>query len=95
MKESRVFASTVLVVVLMAMYLTSYNDSLTGFHEPLSPPYRCCTSLKKSVVQIQSLIVSHGVPDHAVCMKSIAHGHLHDTATAHLSAAVTVYIIVS
>ena len=71
----------------------AYNDSLTGFHEPLSPPYRCHTGLKKAAVQ--SLIVSHGVPDHTVCVKSTAHGHLHDTATAHLSAAVPVYRIVS
>ena len=34
-----VFTSTALVVVWMAMYLTSYTDCLTGFHEPLSPPY--------------------------------------------------------
>ena len=123
-KESRVFASAVLVleccktqwvwvhqrialyksylllllfiitvVVWTAMYRTSYSDSLTGFHEPLSPPYRCHTSLKTGVVQ--SLIVSHGVPDHTVCVKITAHGHLHDTSTAHLSAAVTVYRTVS
>ena len=35
---SWMFASTALVVVWMAMYLTSYCDYLTGFHEPLLPP---------------------------------------------------------
>ena len=43
---SWVFASTALVVVWTAIYLTSYSDYLTGFHEPLSTPYRCHTSLK-------------------------------------------------
>ena len=43
---SWVFASTALVVVWTAMYLTSYSDYLTGFHEPPSPPYRCHTSFK-------------------------------------------------
>ena len=28
------------------MYLTSYNDYLTGFREPCSPPLRCHTGLK-------------------------------------------------
>ena len=36
-----------LVVVLMAMYLTGYSDYLTGFHEPLLPPYRCHTGFEK------------------------------------------------
>ena len=35
---NRVFASTALVVVWMAMYLTSYSDYVTGFHTPPSPP---------------------------------------------------------
>ena len=35
---NRVFASTVPVVVWMAMYLTIYSDYVTGFHTPLSPP---------------------------------------------------------
>ena len=30
-----VFASKALVVVWMAMYLTSYSDYLTSYHEPL------------------------------------------------------------
>ena len=38
-KGSCVFASTVLVAVWMAVYLTSYSDYLTGFREPLLPPY--------------------------------------------------------
>ena len=33
----------------MAVYLTGYSNYLTGFHEPLSPPYRCHTGLKKCV----------------------------------------------
>ena len=36
-------ASRALVVVQTAMYLTGYSDRLTGFHEPLSPPYKCHT----------------------------------------------------
>ena len=49
---SWVFAGTalVLVVVWMAMCLTSYTDYLTGFHEPFLPPYRCHTSFKMSSV---------------------------------------------
>ena len=43
---SWVFASTALTVVQMAMCLTSYNDCLTGFCEPLLPLYRCHTGLK-------------------------------------------------
>ena len=43
---SWVFASTALTVVQMAIYLTSYNDCLTGFCEPLLPLYRCHTGLK-------------------------------------------------
>ena len=39
-------ASRALVVVQTAMYLTGISDCLTGFHEPLSPPYKCHTSLK-------------------------------------------------
>ena len=35
-----VCASTILIVVWTA------SDDLTGFHEPLSPPYRCHTVLK-------------------------------------------------
>ena len=41
-----VFASKALVVVWTTMYLTGYSDWLTGFGGPLSPPYRCHTSLK-------------------------------------------------
>ena len=37
--RSWVFASTVLVVVCMAVHLTSYSNYLTSFHEPLSSPY--------------------------------------------------------
>ena len=28
------------------IYLTGYSDYLTGFHEPLSPPDKCHSSLK-------------------------------------------------
>ena len=37
-KGSCVFASTVLVEVWIAVYLTGYSDYLTGFREPLLPP---------------------------------------------------------
>ena len=30
----------------MTMHLTGYSDCQMGFHEPLSPPYRCYISLK-------------------------------------------------
>ena len=40
------FGSKVLVAVWTAVYLTGYSDCLTGFHDPLSPPYRCHTGLK-------------------------------------------------
>ena len=40
------FSSTALVVARVAVHLTSYNDFLTGFCEPLSPPYRRHTGLK-------------------------------------------------
>ena len=43
---SWVFASTALVVVLMAVYLPGHNDYLTGFHEPLSTHYRYHTDFK-------------------------------------------------
>ena len=43
---SWVFASTALVVVWTAMYLTRHSDYLTGFHEPLSTSYICHTGLK-------------------------------------------------
>ena len=43
---SWVFASTALAVIQMAMYLTGHSDYLTGFHEPLLPPYRCHTSFR-------------------------------------------------
>ena len=33
------------------MYLTGYNDCLTGFHEPLRPPYRRHTGLKKCLAR--------------------------------------------
>ena len=36
------------VVVETAVYLTGYSDCLTGFYEPLSPPYRCHAGLKMS-----------------------------------------------
>ena len=42
---SMVVASTALVVVRTAVYLIGYSDCLTGFREPLSPPYRCHTGL--------------------------------------------------
>ena len=45
---SRVVASRALVVTQMAVHLTGYQNCLTGFCEPLSPPYiyRCHTSVK-------------------------------------------------
>ena len=42
---SWVFASTALEVVWMAMHLTGHSDYLTGFYEPLLPPYRCHAGL--------------------------------------------------
>ena len=51
-ERSWVFASTALVVVVWTtMYLNGYSDWLTGFCEPLSPPYRYHTSLKNVKVQ--------------------------------------------
>ena len=35
----RVFASRALVAAHTAVYLTAYIDCLTGFREPLFPPY--------------------------------------------------------
>ena len=46
LKQRHQFESVFLLVVWMAMYLTSHSDYLTGFHEPFSAPYRCHTSLK-------------------------------------------------
>ena len=46
-EQSRVFASTALVVGWTAMYLTGYSDNLSSFCEPLSTPCRCHTGLKK------------------------------------------------
>ena len=43
---SKVFASRTPVVVYMAVYLTCYSDCLTGFQEPLLPPYRHHIGLK-------------------------------------------------
>ena len=43
---SWMFACTALVVAWMVMYLTSYSDYLTGFNEPLLPPYKCHAGLK-------------------------------------------------
>ena len=40
------FASRTPVVVYMAVHLTSYSDCLTGFQEPLLPPYRHHIGLK-------------------------------------------------
>ena len=53
-RQVQVLASTVVLVlsraravILTAVYqLTGYSDCLTGFCEPLSPPYRCHASLK-------------------------------------------------
>ena len=42
-----VVASRIVVVLLMAVHPTSYTDCLTSLScEPLSPLYRCHTSLK-------------------------------------------------
>ena len=43
---SWVFASITLTVLWRAMYMTGHSDYLTCFHKPLSPAYRCHTSLK-------------------------------------------------
>ena len=43
---SMAFVSRAPVAAWMAVYLTGYSDSLTGFCEPLSPPYRCQTGMK-------------------------------------------------
>ena len=42
-----VLHNTYIVVVWMAVCLSSYSDHLSGFHEPLSTPYICHTGLKK------------------------------------------------
>ena len=42
--------AVLLLVVEMALYLTSYSDYLIGFYEPLSPPYKCDTGLKNVFV---------------------------------------------
>ena len=39
-------ASTALVVLQMAVYLTGYSDCLTSFHEPFSTLNRYHTGLK-------------------------------------------------
>ena len=44
---SWVFASTALLVAWTAMYLTSYSDYLTCFHDPLLPPYLDLTLVGK------------------------------------------------
>ena len=49
MEESWVFANTALVI-WTAVFLTSYSDYLTGFYEPLSPPYKCDAGLKNVFV---------------------------------------------
>ena len=56
---SWVFASTALVVAEMALYLTGYSDCLNSFHERLSPPYGCHTSLKMSstITEYASLLL--------------------------------------
>ena len=41
------FASTTLVVVWIAMYLTGYSEYLNALREPHSPSYRCHTVWKK------------------------------------------------
>ena len=44
---STVFDSRALVAVFtVAVLVTSHSDCLTGFREPLSPPYTCHTGLK-------------------------------------------------
>ena len=45
-KGNWMFASTPHVVIEMAVHLTGASDCQTGFHEPLSPPYRRHTGLK-------------------------------------------------
>ena len=48
---SWVFASTALLVAWTAMYLTSYSDYLTCFHDPLLPPYLDLTLVGKCLLQ--------------------------------------------
>ena len=45
--RSWMFASTALVVEWTAMYMTDYSDYLTGFCEPLLPPYWYVTLVGK------------------------------------------------
>ena len=41
------------------MYLTSYySDYLTGFHEPVSPPYKSHTGLKKKKKKKRSGVIT-------------------------------------
>ena len=44
-KHSRVVASSTVALVQTAMYLNSYGNCLTGFCDPLSPPFRYHTSV--------------------------------------------------
>ena len=51
------FSSTAVEAVWMAVHLTSYSDYLTGFCEPLLPPYRChqfVECLAQSLVYMKS-----------------------------------------
>ena len=39
------------------MYLTSYSDCLTGFHEPLSLPCRCHAGFEKRLARSLSFVL--------------------------------------
>ena len=39
-EKKKQFASTSGILVWTAVYLTGYSGCLTGFYEPLLPPYR-------------------------------------------------------
>ena len=77
-ERSLVFSSAALVVIQTAMYLTSYtyNDYLTGLHEPLSPPYRCHASSKNVQLkhwECQEMIDASSIPFKTGCFISSAN----------------------
>ena len=53
---SWVSASRALIVVQAAVYPTGCSDCLTGFHEPLSPPYRRHTCFEKRLARSLSFL---------------------------------------
>lgn len=53
-KREREFWVFSVCVFETAVYLTGYRDYLTGFREPLSPPYRCGSGLKRLARSLDS-----------------------------------------